>query len=242
MPGSAARLKGAQRLRPDKEPQAGEVNMKMNAIKYLLIAAMLFTAVAAYAAQETNKASARNGSNVKKAAAFKSFPFYVYSDMRSMFNHYAPSGWMGDVSDLKIVNNCTDTPQSGVTCLKLTYSAACTQKEEWVGVYWQYPPNNWGKRKGYNLTGAKKLTFWARGEQDGVKLSEVKVGGIKGDKFTDTAEVAIGPFEITKEWKQYTLDLSGTDLSNIIGGFCVAVSREDNPRGCVFYLDEIVFE
>ena len=35
----------------------------------------------------------------------------------------------------------------------------------WTGIAWQNPANDWGDLPGgYDLTGAKKLTFWARGE------------------------------------------------------------------------------
>ena len=112
----------------------------------------------------------------------------------------------------------------------------------WMGIFWQQPANNWGEKKGgFNLTGAKKLTFWARGAQGGEKIAEFKMGGITGE-YSDTDSVTMGPIELTKEWKQYTLDLSGKDLSNIIGGFCFAMSKEDNPNGCIFYIDDIIYE
>jgi hypothetical protein len=44
--------------------------------------------------------------------------------------------------------------------------------DQWGGVVWQHPANDWGDANGgFNLTGAKKLTFWARGEKGGEKVS-----------------------------------------------------------------------
>ena len=52
----------------------------------------------------------------------------------------------------------------------------------------------------------------------------------------------IGPVVLDKEWKQYTIDLKGKDLSYIIGGFAWATNLDVDPDGCVFYLDEIKYE
>jgi len=111
-----------------------------------------------------------------------------------------------------------------------------------MGIFWQQPANNWGDKKGgYNLTGAKKLTFWARGANGGEKIAEFKVGGITGE-YPDSDSQSMGPVELTKEWKQYTLDLEGKDLSYIIGGFCFAASKDDNPNGFIMYIDDVIFE
>ena len=38
------------------------------------------------------------------------------------------------------------------------------------------------------------------------------------------------------------IDLEGKDLSHIIGGFCFAASKDDNPNGFVVYFDDIIYE
>ena len=117
-----------------------------------------------------------------------------------------------------------------------------TQGAGWAGIYWQQPANNWGEKKGgYNLTGASKLTFWARGANGGEKIAEFKVGGITGE-FPDSDSASIGPIELNKEWQKYTIDLKDRDMSHIIGGFCWAASKDDNPNGFVMYLDDIIYE
>jgi hypothetical protein len=88
-------------------------------------------------------------------------PFYVYEDFPSSNNHYAPSGWMGDVANLDFDSSYTQDTQKGRTCLKIKYVPEGIK--QWAGVYWQHPVNNWGdKNGGYNITGAKKLTFWQK--------------------------------------------------------------------------------
>lgn len=171
------------------------------------------------------------------APAYK--PFYIYSDNKIQ-NHYYPSGWMGDTQDLKVSGAYHDEPRLGKTCLRVTYLAKGSK--EWAGIYWQNPPNNWGSAKGgYNLRGAARLTFWARGQNGGERLNEVKIGGLSG-KYPDSDVAWIGPISLKKQWTQYTIPLDGKDLRYINGGFCFTLLSSDNPHGCTFYLTEIRYE
>ncbi|MFH1045580.1 MAG: hypothetical protein V1727_01270 [Candidatus Omnitrophota bacterium] len=168
--------------------------------------------------------------------------FNVYTDKNAPDNHYAPSGWMGDYGDLSLDTESMDTPYAGSTCIKISYSAKKTQGAGWSGMYWQNPPNNWGERKGgFDLTGYNKVSFWARGKEGGEAIEKFKVGGIKGT-YPDTLEVEMGPVELTKEWKQYSINLSGQDLSYVSGGFCWVTPGRLAPNGMTFYLDDIKFE
>jgi hypothetical protein len=99
-----------------------------------------------------------------------------------------------------------------------------------------------GKQKGgFNLQGAQKLTFWAKGEKGGERIEEFKVGGIGGD-FPDSDSAVMGPVILTNQWRQYTLDLRGKDLSYMSGGFSWSTSVDVNPESCLFYLDNIQYE
>jgi hypothetical protein len=95
--------------------------------------------------------------------------------------------------------------------------------------------------KGFDLSKATKLTFWARGAKGGERIEEFKVGGIMGE-YSDSDSTSISPVILTPEWTQYTIDLKGKDLSYIIGGFCWATNVDVNPTGATFYLDEIKYE
>ncbi|OGW81537.1 MAG: hypothetical protein A3C47_01925 [Omnitrophica bacterium RIFCSPHIGHO2_02_FULL_51_18] len=185
---------------------------------------------------ERQNAGARPFSN----GVFKTFK--VYTDGNAPDNHYIPSGWMGDYGDLKYNDREMTTPHGGTTSIKITYNGKAAQGARWAGIYWQNPPNNWGTRPGgYDLTGAKKLTFWARGEKGGERIEEFKVGGITGE-YADSDVAGIGPVVLTTDWQEFTIDLEGKDLSSISGGFCWATNIDVNPEGCVFYLDDIKYE
>jgi len=211
-----------------------------------VIVAVCFTGAAWAAPKASGRKSVPAQESVESAkplpasSLFKQL--YLYYDDESDKNHYFPSGWMGDYADLRINNAWAINPHSGKTCIKIVYSAKMSQNAGWSGMYWQQPMSNWGDKKGgYNLTGATRLTFWARGEKGGEKITEFKMGGITGE-FPDSDTAAIGPVELTNQWQKYAIDLKGKDLSNVIGGFCWTVSKDDNSTGVIFFLDDIMYE
>jgi hypothetical protein len=154
---------------------------------------------------------------------------------------FEPTGWSGDKSYIiSFREDWPDNPRSGTTCTRVEYNPS-TQSERgdgWAGVYWQYPPNNWGNMPGKYLTGAKEVTFWARGELGGEK-AEFKVGGITGDSLG--SGISTGEIGLQKTWNKYTIPLLGKDLSNIKAGFFWASYRDENPSGCIIYLDDITY-
>ena len=216
-----------------------------NKLKLLSLLMLLSCFICACASSKTAKDGSSTDTNKAAAStnAASSFnPFYVYEDFMSSKNHFAPSGWMGDFGDLQLDQSCSESPENGKNCIKITYTAKMAQGAGWTGIFWQQPANNWGDKKGgYDLTGAKKLTFWAKGAKGGEKIAEFKMGGITG-VYPDSDSAVFGPVELTNKWQQFSIDLDGKDLSCIIGGFCFAASKDDNPNGFVIYLDDIVFE
>ena len=105
----------------------------------------------------------------KKAYFTEDGFFYVHYDYRSRLNHFFPCGWMGDYGDIGMDEKWKDNPQSGETCLKWSYSAQGKQGAGFSGAYWQMAHGDLGAYKdGWDLRGAKKITFWARGEQGNV--------------------------------------------------------------------------
>lgn len=168
--------------------------------------------------------------------------FNVYADKQSSDNHYIPSGWMGDVGDVKMNDQFTGGPHSGTTSIQFIYSAKKTQNNGWVGVYWQNPANNWGaKAGGFDLTGMTKLTFWAKGAKGNEVIDKVIVGGISG-VYPDSDRIEAGPFILTTQWQQFSVNLAEKKLSYISGGFGWVMNAEINSGGAEFYLDDIKYE
>ncbi|MCA6070903.1 MAG: hypothetical protein LE168_00700 [Endomicrobium sp.] len=123
-------------------------------------------------------------------------------------NHFASSGWMGDYDDVKISLFDTDRPREvGRHVIKVTYNAKMAHG---VGDGLAFAGNNWQiigvKKGGYNLTGAKRLSFWANGTNGGEIITEFKMGGITGE-FPDSDFASIGTVTLAKEWTRYAIDI-----------------------------------
>lgn len=217
----------------------------MNKIIALVVAGLLLTGSAfgqSANMESKSEAPAVTAAPAPAPVAAAKKEFNVYTEKYDLKNHYIPSGWMGDYGDIQIDDGCTVTPHSGKTSFKVSYSAQGAQGAGWMGIYWQNPANNWGSEMGgYDLKGYNKLKFWARGEKGGETIAEFKVGGINGN-YADSDSTSIGPISLTKDWKEYTIDLKGMDLSYISGGFMLSASSKDNPEGFVIYIDDIKYE
>ncbi len=167
-----------------------------------------------------------------------SLPFTVYAEADQTTGQvFIPSGYMGNTAAIKADEHYTVNPHSGKTCMRWQYSA----KDNWGGVVWQSPANDWGDQAGgKNLTGATKLTFWARGEKGGEVVTFL-CGIINRDKpFFDTVQTKLDRATLTPEWKQYTIDLKGKDLTRVKTGFGWTLASTGQP--ITFYLDDIRYE
>ena len=171
-------------------------------------------------------------------------PFYVYQD-KSSRNRFTPSGYMPTGDCINVDDGWQYDVKDGKTCVRVIYDVICSKEgRKWAGVYWQNPADNWGTRKGgYDLAGATKLVFWAKGELGGERIEEFRTGGMgAGQIYPDSDSASIGPVILTKEWKEYSIDLRGKDLSYISGGFAWVANVDANPHHCTFYLDDVRFE
>jgi hypothetical protein len=162
-------------------------------------------------------------------------PLGVYADGKPA--PWTPSGWMGTYVALTMDAECTNSPHSGDHCLRFTYD----EPGMWVGVAWQHPANDWGDQPGgFDLTGAKKLTFWARGEEGGERI-DFAVGILGTDKpYHDTAKAERKGVKLKRKWKRYSIDLDDKDLSRIKTPFVWSLGGRGRP--VTFYLDDIRFE
>ena len=154
---------------------------------------------------------------------------------------FYPSGWMGDIEHIQLNTGfrCNRPNDADGICIKITYRPG---SKGWAGVYWQYPKNNWGEKAGRRITGARAIVFWAKGEKGG-EIVEFKAGGISDPSkpYRDSFEVA-RRIRLTNNWVRYEMTLSGQDLSNVIGAFAWVASKDANPDGLTFYIDNITYE
>ncbi len=189
--------------------------------------------------------------------------FYVYQDFISAGNHFGERGIMcndGDEDSVPPMDEaCKTLPRSGTSCIKCKF---VSRKSNCGGWYFmnntlqgseKYAQQNWGDIPGggYNLCGATKLTFWARGEVGGERVKFFSFG-IGRQSFTGKAlkpypdseqQVSTGFLTLSTNWTQYTIDLTDKDLSRVLLGFAWQTKGSIN-RGMdiTFYIDDIVYD
>ncbi|MBF0618783.1 MAG: hypothetical protein HQL19_01315 [Candidatus Omnitrophica bacterium] len=221
----------------------------MSKIMYPVMAAVLTAAILGCSSPKAVQPSVKKAIPVAaikpQSGDTKAFePFYVYRD-KSFRNRFTPSGYMPTGECVSLDDGWQYDVKDGKTCVRIVYDVACSKEgRKWIGIYWQNPPDNWGGKKGgYNLTGASRLVFWAKGEMGGERVEEFRVGGMGANQlYPDSDTASIGPVILSKEWKEYTIDLRGKDLSYISGGFAWVANVDGNPHHCTFYLDNIRYE
>jgi hypothetical protein len=177
------------------------------------------------------------GQVLGRAARKATLPLVIYDEAGRDHPPYLPSGWMGETKQIMLDENCEVQPHSGKTCVRAQYKA----DSGWGGVVWQQPENNWGdKLGGWNLSGAKRLTFWVRGEQGDEEVS-FQFGLIGASKrYHDTAKGQLDKVRLSDHWKEYSIDASGENLSRIVTGFAWVVAGQGKP--VTFYIDDVKYE
>ncbi len=161
-------------------------------------------------------------------------PFYVYKD--GDVHPYSASGYMGNYGAMKVDVKSTRHVYSGEAALEIAYDA----RNDWYGLGMMDPANDWGDLLGgYDLSGAKKFSFWARADDENVQ-AKIGFGLIGPDKpYPDTAKEEL-ELTLGTKWKRYSINLKKLDLSCIRTGL-VVFSSADGFRQKI-YLDEVVFE
>jgi hypothetical protein len=168
----------------------------------------------------------------------------------NLTDNFIPSGYMGDIEALKVIPGymepTNNTNGASEVSIQFTYTPTFTTRgNKWVGIYWQNKDGNWGDFPGENLTGYSRLEFRAKGDK-GNEVAEFKFGGINdaGKTYHDSVTKALttGPVGLGKQWKSYSIDLKGKDLSSVIGGFCAVFNEDNNPSGCVVYVDKVILK
>ncbi len=161
-------------------------------------------------------------------------PFSVYKDGKNQA--YFPSAYMGDFKYLTVDMEHKERVHSGMSSIKITYD----NTGGWFGIALVDPPDDWGdKPGGYNLTGAKKFTFWAKASSD--KAAGTFGYGLidKGKPYYDTDKKSI-KITLTTEWKKYEIDMTGADLRCIRSGF--VLYSGGTGEAFSIWLDDIQFE
>ncbi len=196
-------------------------------------------------------ATGGNGSppDMAMAATGPTLPFVVDTV-------FVSSGFMGDGAtagtitmtpaksgDSTDCNGMRSSTTASGSCHVVTYAPPASGGMGWGGVYWQYPANNWGTKAGFAVpAGAKKVTFQARGQNGGEKVTFL-AGGIigAGNPYTDSIK-ATTTVTLTASWAPYTIDLSGQSYTQVLGGFGWTMTSMDAGASGGFFVDDIQWQ
>jgi len=149
---------------------------------------------------------------------------------------WAASGWMGATDKLKLDEASTDNPKIGKECTKVTFAS----ESGWAGIVWQHPAGDWGDAPGgFDLTGATTLSFWARGNTGGEKIT-LGIGNIGKEKIYHDTFSGKKDLTLTTDWQEFKIDLSGQDLTRIKSALYFTTSS--TGKASTFYLDEIIIK
>jgi hypothetical protein len=152
-------------------------------------------------------------------------------DPVDILSKFVPSGWMEvDNSNLSF----DQTMYRGRSCNGIIFTPSAT-KNRWGGIYW-LNGGNYETASRVDLTGYHKITFRACSQ------GNAKVDFGAGTKDKDTFYCNTGVVTLEENWKQYSIDLNGKDLSKILGGFFWVASAAYNPGTIYFFLADIRYE
>jgi hypothetical protein len=163
--------------------------------------------------------------------------------------YFTPTGAYGDAATPGLVTTTSDCPDRAPApadgtpqgdCYFITYGAPA---QGFGGVFWQFPPNNWGTSQGRMVSpGATQVTFYAKTDYAPLNVS-FKIGGINDPTPTASLPYADGiddgqTFAISSEWKQYSIPVTGT-YSWVLGAFEWEITTRDPVD---LYIDTLVWQ
>ena len=234
-------------------------------IAYLLVLCFFVPSIAAQAQESYESfqpAAEKAVQALKNTLEEERRNIYVYRDFGDTENHYTQKALMAgmDASLVRDMNeNWRENPYSGSSCIRCEQ---ITHEGDWGG--WLFlngylpegsnvPELNDGTAdgQGLDLSGAERLTFFARGERGGEQVEFFTCGfgynsewNVQVVPFPDSSmKRSTGVVTLTREWTQFSIDLSSADMSSIVCGFgYVLKGNAPGNREKVCYLDEIRFE
>jgi hypothetical protein len=157
------------------------------------------------------------------------------------FASYHPTGKLGDVAAVEIESAATPNPATGTEGVRIRFQPR-KATTGWAGAAFQYPEHNWGEKPGRDLTGATKITFWARADRPmdvGFRVSVIQSG-----TFRDSMSPIDRRMTLNEQWQQFTISLAGMstgrpDLSSILGVLSVSVNFATNPHPATIEISDI---
>ncbi|HSB57576.1 MAG TPA: hypothetical protein VLD38_07200 [Nitrosopumilaceae archaeon] len=140
-------------------------------------------------------------------------------------------------TNLKIYQNVIDTERNCEFCIAFVYTPDEVSKTE---------VSFSSHVKGYDLSGAKKVTFFVMGDK-GDEVVTLKAAGKK--KITNGIEekskdfaASTKPIKLEKQWKKLEIDLSTGDLNDVTYPFALQFKEGKKDVPVVVYVKWIMYQ
>ena len=151
--------------------------------------------------------------------------------------YFEPTLW-GEAGNVVLEANYSEESRPGDAdgkCLRLVYEPGPTR---WAAVYWQ-SHREAGIRAGKAVSGASRVTFWAKGDKGG-EVIDAKGAGTPAVALLKNSK----PVTLSGGWQHFEIELGDADLSDVNGAFGVKWRsfESENPDGLTVFLDEIRYE
>lgn len=164
--------------------------------------------------------------------------FYIYKNNEPDTNHFLSVAKTGDFENLIHESYNLSALSEDGNCIKISYTPCEIDKHNWTSISWMVSDTE--KENAYDLQGAKRIAFYAKGEEGGETV-QFDSGAISYENG-HLSGGSTGAVVLSGEWREYSIDLDGADLSLTKIGFSCTINKFDNPQGAVIYLDEIKYE
>jgi hypothetical protein len=164
--------------------------------------------------------------------------FYVFKDYDSSLNHFLAIDKLGDHDSIYTREDLNNPSPAHGSSLEVVYDPRGYETHYASTISWIISDAE--TKQEYNLNGAKRLAFYARGKYGG-EIVQFDIGNISVDSAARSA-ASSGPIVLDDIWREYSIDLENLNLSRAKLGFSVSLNRYDNPDGAVIYLDEVRYE
>jgi hypothetical protein len=208
---------------------------------FALLASSFAAPTYAQRGRYTPKRDAKKDANAERPLDEVGERYYIYDDDTKAFQ---PGGWMptGEIG-LAQSAKFAERPYRGKSCYR---AVADMHNDPWMAVAF-LPGGSFQPIKKINMfeqLGTRKgnpivLRFWARSPDHATV--QLKVGGLDEDSMTFAR---FTPWvTLTPDWKLYTIDLTGEDLSGLRGGLIWVIDQNHNlgKERAEFHLDEVYF-
>lgn len=162
----------------------------------------------------------------------------VYDEMPLNFLWAVHEG-SDDGTSLKADTSHGGPAENGDFCAKVVYD----REEDWASIFITATGDDMrGLGRGLDLTGAKKLIFYAKGVVGDEKITFGYGLGPNELGFSDSSSARRIETLHKDYWQKYEFNLIEKDLSHINGLFLINAEKQYNPMGATFYIDNITYE